>query len=56
MQFKSFITTISLGVAAGAATVLMLPKNSKIYRAADDAANMIKSEAMKLGNKISNNQ
>ena len=52
MQIKSFITTMGIGIAAGAATVLMLPKNSKVYQAANDAANMIKSEATKISSKI----
>ena len=52
MQMKSFITTVGLGVAAGAAAVLMLPKNSKAYKVADDAANMIKSEAIRLSDKM----
>ena len=48
MQVKSFIATVGLGMAAGAAAILMLPKHSEAYRLADDAANTIKQEAGKM--------
>lgn len=48
MQVKSMLTSVGLGMVAGAAAVLMLPKQSKAYRVADDAAQTIKQEAGKM--------
>lgn len=48
MQVKSWITTVGLGVIAGAATVLLLPKSSPVYRKADRAVHTIKDEATRL--------
>ena len=48
MQVKSFIATVGLSMAAGAAAVLMLPKHSEAYRVANDAAQAIKQEAGKM--------
>lgn len=48
MQIKSLITTVGLGMVAGAAAVLMMPKHSEAYRMADDAAHTIKREAGKM--------
>ena len=42
MRLKSYLITAGLGVVTGAATILMLPKYSKIYQKADDAAGVIK--------------
>lgn len=48
MEVKSFIASLGLGMAAGAAAVLMMPKQSQAYRMADDAAQTIKTEAGKM--------
>ena len=48
MQVRSWIATIGLGVAAGAAAVLLMPKSSSVYRKADQAVHAIKDEAEKL--------
>ncbi len=48
MEVKSFIASLGLGMAAGAAAVLMMPKQSQAYRMADDAAQTIKMEAGKM--------
>jgi len=53
MQVKTFMTTMGLGIAAGAATVLMLPKHSKAYQIADHTAQKIKRKASCMANKIS---
>ena len=45
MQVKTFFLTLGLGAAAGAAAVFLMPKDSKIYRKADDIADNIKIEA-----------
>ena len=44
MKVSTFAATLGLGMLAGAAAILMLPKHSKVYRAADSAANTIKDE------------
>ena len=48
MQVKSWITTIGIGAAAGAAAVLLLPKSSPVYRKADQAVHTIKDEAVRI--------
>ena len=48
MQVKSFVVTIGLGMVAGAAAVLMMPKNCKVYRKADEAAQTLKMEAGRM--------
>ena len=48
MEVKSFIASLGLGMAAGAAAVLMMPKQSQAYRMADDAAQTIKMEAVMM--------
>ena len=48
MQVKSFLTSVGLGVVAGAATVLLLPKSSPVYRKADQAVHTIKDEAVRM--------
>lgn len=48
MQVKSFLATMTLGAAAGAAAMLLIPKNSKAYRAAEDAAQALKDEAGRM--------
>lgn len=48
MQVKSWITTVGIGVAAGAAAVLLLPKSSPVYRKADQAVHTIKEEAIRM--------
>ena len=42
MQVKSFAMTLGAGMLAGAAVIMMVPKRSPVYRAADDAARTIK--------------
>ncbi len=42
MQVKSFVATLGAGMVAGAATMLMIPRHSQAYRAADEAAHSIK--------------
>lgn len=48
MQVKSWIATVGIGMAAGAAAVLMLPKHSEAYRIADNTARTIKQEAGRM--------
>lgn len=48
MQVKSWIATIGIGAVAGAATVLLLPKSSPVYRKADQAVQTIKNEAVRM--------
>ena len=42
MEIKAFAATLGIGMLAGAAVTLMLPKQSKVYQTANDAANAIK--------------
>lgn len=42
MQVKSFAMTLGAGMLAGAAVMMMVPKRSPVYKAADDAAKSIK--------------
>ena len=53
MKVKSFVATIGLGMVAGAATMLMIPRHSQAYRIADDAAHAVKEEAAKLIDRVS---
>ena len=48
MQVRSLLITASVSMAAGAAAVLMLPKQSDAYRMANHAAKAIKQEAGKM--------
>ena len=48
MQMKTWIASLGLGAAAGAAAILLMPKHSQAYRMADDAAHTIKTEAGKM--------
>ena len=48
MKMSSFLATMGVGMVAGAATMLMIPKHFEAYRMADDAANAIKQEAGKM--------
>lgn len=42
MEIKSFATTLGVGMVAGAATMLLIPRHSQAYRTADEAAHAIK--------------
>ena len=48
MQVKTFIATVGLSAAAGAAAILMLPRNSKAYRTADNTVQAIKNETERM--------
>ncbi len=54
MQVKSFLLTMSAGIAVGALGAMMLPKNSEAYQFTNDAANTIKQEAEKAIQSMSN--
>ena len=53
MKVKTLITTAGLGMVAGAAAILLMPKSSKVYRAAEDATQMIKMEAGRMMDNMS---
>ena len=42
MEVKTFAATLGVGMLTGAAVMLMIPKQSSVYKAADDAAMTIK--------------
>lgn len=44
MEVKTFAVTLGLGMAAGAAAVLLMPKQSKVYKTADETARKLKEE------------
>ena len=44
MEVKAFAATLGLGMLAGAAVTLMLPKDCKAKQVAQDAADTIKQE------------
>lgn len=48
MQVKTWITSVGLGMVAGAAAILMIPRRSEAYRIADDTAQSIKHSAVKM--------
>jgi len=54
MQMKSMLASVGLGMVAGAAAILMIPKHSEAYRLADDAAHTIKQEAGRMIDRIRN--
>lgn len=42
MEVGKFAVTLGAGMVAGAAAMMMIPRQSSCYRAADDAARTIK--------------
>lgn len=46
MEVKAFAATLGLGLVAGAAAAMMIPKESKIYKSANNAAQMVKEEVV----------
>lgn len=42
MEVKSFAAAMGAGMLAGAAVMMMVPRRSAVYQAADDAAHSIK--------------
>lgn len=48
MKTRAFFLTMGLGMVAGAATMLMIPRHSEAYRLADDAVCALKQEAGKM--------
>ena len=53
MQVKSFLLTMSAGIAVGALGAMMLPKNSDAYRMTKQVAKAIQNEAEKAVDAIS---
>ena len=52
MEVKAFAATLGLGLVAGAAAAMMIPKQSKVYRAASDAAEALKQEVAQAVNSM----
>lgn len=44
MEIKSFVATLGIGMATGAAVMLMIPKQSKVYRKANQVVDVMKDE------------
>lgn len=55
MQVKTLVLSLGLGAAAGAAAILMMPKQSQAYQTMSDAANTIKMEAGQLWENMKKN-
>ena len=45
MQVRSFLLTMGAGIAFCSFVLMMLPKNSEVYKTTKQAANAIKREA-----------
>lgn len=54
MNTKGFAVTLGLGIITGAATAMLLPKNSKVYQTADNAVQMVKEEVIDAVNSMKN--
>lgn len=52
MEVKAFAATLGLGLMAGAAAAMMLPKQSKVYKVANDAAQTLKQEVTQAVNSM----
>lgn len=52
MEVKTFAATLGLGIVAGAATAMLLPKDSKVYRTADNTVKMVKEEVVEAVNSL----
>ena len=48
MQVKSLVITLGLGAAAGAAAILLTPRNSQAYQTMRDVADTVKMEAGRM--------
>lgn len=48
MKLKGIVASMTVGAAAGAAAVLLMPKSSQVYQTMNDAARSLKMEAGKL--------
>jgi len=48
MQVKSMLTSVGLGMVAGAAAILMIPRHSEAYRVADHTAHNLKHRAERM--------
>ena len=54
MKLSGFAITMGLGVAAGAVTAMMLPRQCAARRAIQKAADKVESAAVTVGDKIAN--
>ena len=55
MQVKTLLLSLGLGAAAGAAAILMTPKNSQAYQTMRNVADTVKTEASNMWDSISKN-
>ena len=44
MEVKTFAAALGISVVAGAATAMLLPKDSKVYQTANNAVHLVKDE------------
>ena len=52
MKLTGFAITMGIGLAAGAVTAMMLPKQSTARKMVQKAANAVEDAAMTVGDKI----
>lgn len=52
MAIKGWALSMGLGIAAGAVTVMMLPKSNPVRKAANKAACTVEDAACRAGDKI----
>ena len=55
MEIKTAAISLGIGMVAGAAAVMMLPKQSKPYQVASSVADTIKSGVTQLGGTMQGN-
>lgn len=55
MELKAFAATLGIGMLAGAAVTLMMPKQSKVYQTASDTADKLKDGVVKAFDSMTEN-
>ena len=53
MKWTGFAVSMGVGLAAGAVTALMLPKNSTAHKAIQKTADAVEDAVVMMGDKIS---
>ena len=55
MQVKTLVISLGLGAAAGAAAILLTPRNSQAYRTMSNVAETMKMEAGRMWDNMKHN-
>lgn len=56
MQMKTFVWTLSAGIAVGAAAAIVLPKNKQVKQAVSTAADSIGTAVSQVKDYVQNDQ